>query len=99
MKERTVESAFKTDSVNQILTDLLTEWVCAFLTPFTAAAVLCCVWIIHCTAGRCKGDGQVSQPSIDSALYFVPFRSPEKVLLCSPIFYYKLVPESSVSCA
>jgi len=43
MKEGTVESAFKRDSMNQILTDLLTKWVCAFLTLCITAAVLCCV--------------------------------------------------------
>lgn len=43
MKEGIVESAFKRDSMNQILTYLLTEWFCAFLTLCTAAAVICYV--------------------------------------------------------
>lgn len=43
MKGWTVESAFKRDSMNQILTDFLTECFCAFLTLCMAEAVLCCV--------------------------------------------------------
>lgn len=80
-----MESVFKRDSMNQILTDLLSEQCCAFLTLCMTAAVLCCVWITHCTAGRNNGDGQVSQSSI-KLLVLLPLDLQKKFCYV-PTFY------------
>lgn len=76
------------------------HWVIlCFLTLCTAATVLCCVWIIHCTAGRCKRGGAAFTALQWLSSYFLPFRALKKVLLWCPILHYKLVHNSSISSA